>query len=208
MISTKLAFIFVFVISALILKITKIILFPSSDHLLTNFKLPKPFPVTRSPPCKRDDYFVISQGGVGSTNFMQLTFGDKTNDLNNADGIKHLSANHFAFASQLTAQPQKAQGRCATAKRALVIIGDQNHTLHSVVRRFKAEHINMLRRNMGKAQLPPLTRQQILALPESELGIEYFRSSWFARRESPLVRVVTTEELYSDTEGHLEWLRH
>ena len=162
-------------------------------------------------PCKSFDFFVVSQGGVGSTNFMILASGN-TNALNDNDGYKHLSADHFWFGPRrLFARPALIGGRprnqCATANRVLVIVGDQNHTLYSVTRRFNVAHINKLRLNMRKAPLPHLTLNQIRTLPKEELGIAYFQKSWSAHRESPLVRIVTTGALYNNTDMHIAWLR-
>jgi len=162
--------------------------------------------------CKNLDFLITSQGGVGSSSFTRiLRSRDRKgcmqfNSPKNKDGYKHLSADHYTFGETMKVT-SLSTGKCAKAKRVLVIIGDQNHTLYSVTRRFKAFHINTLRANMGKPRLPPsLTRNQIRTLPKEELGIEYYRRSWFQYRNNTRVHIVTTEDLYTHLNSTIDWL--
>ena len=161
--------------------------------------------------CQTFDFFVVSQGGVGSSNFISQVrkLKKKTNDSKNRDGYKHLSADHFVFEKDsITAKSISMIGECATSKKVLVIIGDQNHTFYSVTRRFNVSPFNRLRQNMAKPRLPRLSRDQLLKLPTHELGIEYFRQSWFPYQNNPAVRLVTTEELYANVEENIKWIEN
>ena len=147
------------------------------------------------------DGFVISQGGVGSSAFMQKArqFAH-INDAGDKDALKHAFPSDFRFDHGLHTKK-------ACAPRALVIIGDPFHSVKSVVRRFKMIHVNKLR---AGAKWPSMTLAAFKKLSEARqvhasAAIE-FMHAWL-NVDYDYVKVVTTKDLYEDEEAWQTWLK-
>ena len=165
-------------------------------------------PCATPKPCAKVQAFVLSQGGVGSTNFMKKANAITTNNLYDADGIKHLFPFNFTFDTNVTVST--AQVPCVTARHALVIVGEVHHAAYSVVRRFGTKHVNKLRAQLGWPQLSKSQVNGLGAGVPAASGMYEFKQAWqlvHGRVSSRLLRVATTQQVYKNETEYLGWLR-
>ncbi|EKX46857.1 hypothetical protein GUITHDRAFT_107211 [Guillardia theta CCMP2712] len=155
---------------------------------------------------------VNSQGGVGSSAFMELLQKNHVlmNSPEDVDGFKHRPADHFRHDSDGI----YLFGRFACASKALVILGDPLHSIESVYRRFSVDHINKWREY---AQKPPYHRRTRLAdlwaemriLRQDTTGLTNYINSWLRAKNEPTwpqLRLVTTKSLYEHAADHAKFL--
>ena len=154
--------------------------------------------------CKQFDGLVSSQGGVGSSKFMQML--DKTgahfNNFEDSDGFKHLDANHYTFDEVVTVSGPSG---CAVAPRLLVIVGDVPHAVGSVYRRFGVGHINKLRNGAGWKPITKKTFDGFGTFNLTESAMPHYQDSWKGVAHSRL-KVVDTKTLYRMNKTILHWL--
>jgi hypothetical protein len=157
--------------------------------------------------CQKFDVLVSSQGGVGSSKFMEMLAktGAHCNSPRDADRLKHLSANHYTFDKVVTAFDRIDPSNCAVARRLLVVVGDVPHAVGSVYRRFGVAHINKLRQNAGWKPVSKATFDNLGVFNLTESAMPYYQHSWAGVVHS-LVKVVDTKTLYSTNQTIIEWL--
>ena len=152
--------------------------------------------------CKELQALVVSQGGVGSTNFFNFVKNVSTNDQGDKDGLKHIFPFRVTFGAHLVVNTSVG---CVKAHRALVIVGNVRHAAKSVVRHHEAKHINKLRAQLGWSKLSKVQIEHLGEGIYTESGMYEFQKAW-RNVSSPLVRVVTTQELYGHIDSYKAWL--
>ncbi|EKX42462.1 hypothetical protein GUITHDRAFT_111435 [Guillardia theta CCMP2712] len=154
-------------------------------------------------PSKCPYVLVNSQGGVGSSSFMELLQRSHLpmNSPGDADGFKHKNAYQFKHDRQGI-----QLGGLGCAKKAMVILGDPLHSIESVHRRFQVAHINKWRQNSkrrpygGRTGLADIWKE-ISNAKQDTTGLTDYVNSWLvAGNENnwPELRIVNTKTLYKN----------
>lgn len=147
------------------------------------------------------DTFVISQGGVGSSAFMQqlVRANVSTNHPHNHDGVKHAFPSRFTFGDTLRIGPH-------CSRSAIVIIGDVAHAIASTTRRFQMRHLNTLRVQADMAPMAMADFDRLSVLKIAESGMPQFQHAWHVIKAEN-VKVLSTAELYASVDPLLTWVR-
>eukprot|EP00960_Hanusia_phi_P055860 763080-Hanusia_phi.AAC.1 len=159
--------------------------------------------------CRR--VLVNSQGGVGSSAFMELIQRSRVpmNSPGDLDGFKHKNANQFDHNEE-----RINLGSLGCASRVLVIVGDPLHSIESVHRRFGVAHINKWRQNAKKKSYNRGKRladiwAEIKSAGRDTTGLSDYIDSWLkAKNEQnwPELRLVTTKTLYKNAPDNAKFL--
>jgi hypothetical protein len=159
-------------------------------------------PTTRI--CEQFDVLISSQGGVGSTKFMTklVQSGVHVNRPNDADGFKHLDANHVTLGEAVTVS---TPSKCAVAQRLLVIVGDVPRAVKSVYRRFGVAHINKLRNGAGWKPITKETFETFGVCNLTESAMPHYQHTWVDISHH-LVKVVDTQTLYTKNTAIIRWI--
>lgn len=160
-----------------------------------------------------NDVLLNSLGGVGSSNFIKEIERTtvKSNDPGDKDGFKHRNSDYFQWTSD-GIYGLSEQGVLTKFNKIIIVIGEPIHSILSVYRRFKVDHLNKWRRNVHRTQFDKdfdinKIWNMTLAAKGDVLGIQEYLQSWLVKCKEyrSICQVVDTETLYNHADYYAKY---